>query len=302
MSRRLISVVTVTWNLIDAGRRDTMREALDCVQAQSFRNVEHIVWDGASTDGTLALLQDWQAEIAKEVDAIPLNVHSGTDKGLYDAMNKAVALCNGDYIVFLNSDDALAENEILSHLADILTAQRPDFAFGGTLQTLPEGGTKIHSRTNLKAFLQRMPFCHNSMLVRREVFLDLGGHDLSFPVASDYDFVFRMLIAGHEGAKTQRPVSKFSARGVSANVANVARDYAAVWSRYFGQVTEEGTIDPETTLDWYRRGQLPVRYCMAAWRAAKDNTTLRAAARHSLKITLRRRLQPWRRWDYLKDQ
>ncbi|MFA3918089.1 glycosyltransferase family 2 protein [Ruegeria hyattellae] len=300
MSKPLISVITVTRNLIEAGRSDTMRAALDCVQAQSFRGLEHVIWDGASNDGTQALLEGWQAEIAGDANAIPVTYRSAVDQGLYDAMNKAVELASGDYVIFLNSDDSLASNDILRDLADLVRSESPDFVFGGTLQTLEDGSTKNHSRTNLSAFLQRMPFCHNSLLVRRDVFLALGGHDLSYRVASDYDFVFRMLMAGHSGASTKQPVSKFSARGVSADVLGVAKDYAEVWSRYFGQMAGCGKIDGDTTLNWYRSGQLPISMCRAALRAAKGNETMRRAALHSLKITLRRRIQPWRKWDYLQ--
>ncbi|MCL6283156.1 glycosyltransferase [Ruegeria sp. 2012CJ41-6] len=300
MSKPLISVITVTRNLIEAGRSETMRAALDCVQAQSFRGLEHVIWDGASTDGTQSLLQAWQAEFSADATAIPIICQSDADSGLYDAMNKAVGLASGDYVIFLNSDDSLASDDILRELAAIVQSDRPDFVYGGTLQTLGDGSTRNHSRTNLSAFLQRMPFCHNSMLVRRDVFLALGGHDLSYRVASDYDFVFRMLMEGHSGAGTKLPVSKFSARGVSANVLGVARDYAEVWSRYFGQMAGCGKIDSDTTLNWYRTGQLPVSMCRAALRAAKGNDIMRRAALHSLKITMRRRMQPWRKWDYLK--
>ncbi|WP_372573706.1 glycosyltransferase family 2 protein [Ruegeria jejuensis] len=300
MSKPLISVITVTRNLIEAGRRETMRAALDCVQAQSFRAVEHVIWDGASTDGTQALLEEWQAENCADATAIPIIYQSDTDAGLYDAMNKAVALASGEYVIFLNSDDSLASTDILGELATLVRAEQPDFVYGGTLQTLEDGSTKNHSRTNLSAFLQRMPFCHNSMLVRRDVFLALGGHDLSYRVASDYDFVFRMLMEGYSGAGTKLPVSKFSARGVSANILGVAKDYAEVWSRYFGQMAGCGKIDGEETLNWYRTGQLPISMCRAALRGAKGNETMRRAALHSLKITLRRRMQPWRKWDYLQ--
>lgn len=300
MERPLISVVTVAWNLIEAGRRDSIHEAVACVQAQSCREIEHVIWDGASSDGTQELLAELAEKVNAAPDAIPLVYHSERDAGLYDAMNKAVALCRGDYVIFLNSDDSLAGEDVLEQLAEIARWERPDFIYGGTLQSLPDGSVKDHRRTNLRAFLQRMPFCHNSMLVRRDVFDGLGGHDLSFRVASDYDFVFRMLVAGRTGRNAAIPVSKYAGRGVSGDTRGVGQDYARVWNGYFGALTGVGSYDPETCLHWYRIGQLPVSCCLAAWRAGAGIPLLRQAARHSLKITLRRKLQPWRSWDNLK--
>lgn len=215
-------------------------------------------------------------------------------------MNKAVSLASGTYVLFLNSDDSLAGDTVLADLAALIGEARPDFVFGGTLQTLPDGSTREYARTNLYSFLQRMPFCHNSMLVRKDVFVALGGHDLSFRVASDYDFVFRMLQAGHTGLDAALPVSQYSDRGVSGDILGVAKDYARVWSRYFGVQTGQGAIDPDTCLNWYRTGQLPLSMCLAAYRDGKNNAVMRQAAIHSAKITLRRKLQPWRSWDYLK--
>lgn len=294
----LISVITVTRNLIEAGRRELFLAALDCVQAQSHHRVEHVIFDGLSDDGTVAMIRE--AADALSPEGHPVVFETAPDAGLYDAMNKAVALASGDYVLFLNSDDSLASTTVLADLVACMNGDRPGFVFGGTLQTLEDGTTREFARTNLKSFLQRMPFCHNSMLVQKQVFEALGGHDLSYRVASDYDFVFRMLQSGVTGRDARLPVSKYADRGVSGDVLAVARDYARVWSLYFGGLTGQGEIAPEISLDWYRCGQLPVSMCLAAYRSANGNALVRQAALHSLKITLRRKLQPWRHWDNLK--
>lgn len=294
----LISVITVTRNLIEAGRRDLFIKAMDCVQAQSYGHVEHVIFDGQSDDGTVAMIADAVDRLSGSGHSVVFE--SAPDAGLYDAMNKAVALASGDYVLFLNSDDSLAGETVLADLVATIGENRPGFVFGGTLQTLSDGSTKEFARTNLKSFLQRMPFCHNSMLVQKQVFESLGGHDVSFRVASDYDFVFRMLQSGVTGHDARLPISKYADRGVSGDLLAVARDYAGVWSRYFGALTGQGEIDPEISLDWYRTGQLPISICYAAYQSANNNDLVRQAALHSLKITLRRKLQPWRHWDNLK--
>lgn len=288
-----ISVITATWNLIEHGRQDRFKQAVTCIRDQACPGLEHVIQDGASSDGTPDLIRRVVGEDAATI------VVSAPDTGLYDAMNRAVERASGEYVLFLNSDDSLASPTILKDLQRLIGQDRPDFVFGGSLQTLPDGTTRVFSRTNLAAFLQRMPFCHNSMLLRRSVFLNLGGHDLSYKVASDYDFVFRMLCAGYQGRDARMPISLYSDRGVSGDSLAVAQDYARVWSLYFGQLTGQGPIDPEICLDWYRRGQLPVSMCLAALRNSKGVALVRRAALHSLKITLRRKAQPWRRWENL---
>lgn len=296
MTGPVISVITVARNLVEAGRQDTILEALDCVQRQSFHDIEHVVWDGMSDDGTADLLT---AAIAERRGGVPIRFVRGADAGLYDAMNRAVAQCSGDYVIFLNSDDSLATDQALQQLADCARRQNADFVFGTSVEERPDGSSKEFRRTNLKAFLQRMPCCHNSMMLRRSMFDDLGGHDLSLRVASDYDFVFRMLVAGHRGEALDAPVSIYSDRGASADLMAVARDYATVWSRYFSALTG-AEIDVDTCVGWYRTGTLPIAMCRAALRASDGNPLLRQAARHSLKITIRRGLRPWRSWDNLK--
>lgn len=296
----LISVITVTRNLIEAGRRDLFGAVLDCVQAQTCDRVEHVIHDGMSDDGTVAMIRE--AIAAQGPGGHPVVFETAPDQGLYDAMNKAVALATGDYVLFLNSDDSLAGDSVLADLARTVGEDQPDFVYGGTLATLPDGRTREFARTNLSAFLQRMPFCHNSMLVKRQVFQALGGHDLSFRVAADYDFVFRMLVAGHLGRDARLPISQYAGRGVSSDILAVAKDYATVWSRYFGELTGQSGLTPEHCLAWYRTGQLPVSICVAAYRGANGNGMLRKAALRSLGITLRRKMQPWRSWDYLKDE
>ncbi len=297
MDRPLISVITVTWNLLQHGRRETFLTAVGCVQRQSFRDIEHIVLDGASTDGTPTFIQELVNYYRSASDSIPIRFQSISDNGLYDAMNKAVAMARGDYVIFLNSDDTLADYDLFEKLAKLIGQFPSDFYYGSTLELQQGGDVKEFARVNLRAFLQRMPFCHNSFLVRRSTFEQLGGHDTNYRVASDYDFVFRMLIAGCSGLDVGFPISSYSSRGVSADRLAVARDYAKVWEMFYQQRFPEDVWGKCDHLEWYRVGQLPIRLCVALIRTSDRKSIVRRAALHSLKIAIRRKLQPWRRWN-----
>lgn len=285
-----VSVITVTYNLIEAGRQESIRRAIDSVRDQDGDGIEHVIQDGASTDGTQEL-------IAGIVNANPMvRFASEPDRGLYDAMNRGVERATGDYVLFLNSDDALASSDILQHMRMAMSHHRPDFCYGGTANRDADGNEHVALRTSLKAVLQRMPFCHNSVLIRRSVFRDLGGHDTDYAVAADYDLVLRMVAAGFRGLRIDRPVSLFWSRGVSADDDRVALDYARIWKRFFRDYPAAQGLSVEDFQRFYHRGHMPVSLMLEALRRNGSNPAIRSAASHGLFKSLRRSLQPWRQF------
>lgn len=289
----LISVITVTRNLIQAGRRDLFLKAMECVQAQSYGHVEHVIFDGQSDDGTVAM-------IAEAVDRLsgsghPVVFESAPDAGLYDAMNKAVALASGDYVLFLNSDDSLAGEIVLTSLAANISDACPDFLFGATLEQ-PDKRNSVLRHPNPLAVLQRMPFSHNSVLIKTSVFSALGGHDLRYRVAADYDLVLRMIGAGYQGQDACVTISIYHARGVSGDDARVGDDYADIWLRYFSSLVPEiERYSHEDAFAWYKAGSFPLHICWAVMASGDISKAMRKAARHSFFKSLRRALQPWRK-------
>lgn len=296
----LFSVITVTQNLIDQGRKNTFRIALECVQNQSFRNIEHIILDGASTDGSQNLIQELIDHYQKTDKPIKIRYKSETDRGLYDAMNKAVEIATGKYVLFLNSDDTLAGSDILARIVNLIDPSFPDYIYGTHIVINKNGIKHELSKTNHSAFLQRMPFCHNSMLVQKTIFKKLGGHDLDYFVSADYEFVFRMLTNGHKGMSTNFPISVFKNGGISSNVNAVADDHARFWGKFFSDNHISDKWSHADYVRWYKIGQIPLSACWIAYKKGRTVPILRKAALHSAMITLRRRIQPWRKWNNLK--
>ncbi|EPX79867.1 putative glycosly transferase [Litoreibacter arenae DSM 19593] len=278
----------MTFNLVEGGRSASIRRAAESLWAQNFHSVEHIVQDGGSNDGTQTLLG---AIVADASDHVPTYLESEPDKGIYDGMNRAVARANGRYVIFLNSDDLLGEPDALQKLAEPLKAGDCDFAFGLTAMIDPDtGARKLLSRPSLEAVLQRMPFGHNATAFRRGLFDDLGGHDLSFPVASDYDFVLRMVAAGSKGERVDAVVSQFLKGGASANAEAVRRDYAAIWGKVYGPWVDLSGDDQATRELWHKAGHMPFRIPFAIWRNRQLAPGIRRAAWHSMMKSLRRTL------------
>ena len=99
-----ISIITVVWNNVK-----TIKDTIDSVLSQTYKNIEYIVIDGGSTDGTLSLLESRRDQLSALV--------SEPDEGIYDAMNKGIKLAKGDVIGFLNSDDFYLNDKVISKVA-----------------------------------------------------------------------------------------------------------------------------------------------------------------------------------------
>ncbi|MDG4597914.1 MAG: glycosyltransferase family 2 protein [Candidatus Contendobacter sp.] len=183
-----ISVITVTRNCAD-----TVAECLASVAGQSYLDREHIVIDGASTDGTLAMLDAHRAQLAVLV--------SEPDCGIYEALNKGIARASGEVIGFLHADDRYADDQVLSRIAAVLANPAVDACYGDLLYVSQDDPRRVvrHWRAGLYRphLLGRgwMP-PHPTFYARRAVYQRLGGFDLDYRIAADYDCLLRFLGAG----------------------------------------------------------------------------------------------------------
>jgi glycosyltransferase involved in cell wall biosynthesis len=112
-----VTVITVSYNLIENDREETFNDCLKSVHSQTHKNIEHIVIDGASTDGTIDLIK-------KYADKGWITYLSEPDRGVYDAMTKGVNLAKGEYIYFLNTDDKFFDDLVVE---DVLKVFKKSF-------------------------------------------------------------------------------------------------------------------------------------------------------------------------------
>ena len=178
-----ISVITAVYN-----NRDTVAHALDSALAQDYPNVELIVIDGGSTDGTLQVLQGYADRLAVLV--------SEPDRGIYVALNKGIERASGDVVGFLHSDDLLADDAVLSRISAAFADPAVDAAYGDLLYVRKDDPSRVVRTWRADAFtparLARgwMP-PHPTLYVRRSVYDQHGVFDTSYRIAADYDFVLR---------------------------------------------------------------------------------------------------------------
>ena len=181
--RMKISIVTVAFN---SGA--TIGQTLDSVAQQSHGDVEHIVIDGGSTDGTVDIVRRHGASVGRFV--------SEPDRGIYDAMNKGVAAATGEVVGFLNADDRYAHVDVLAHI-DALFRQSPlDAAYGDVAFFRPEQPGELVRRYRSDRFKPQMigwgwmP-AHPALFVRRSLFESAGPFKIDYRIAGDFEWVAR---------------------------------------------------------------------------------------------------------------
>lgn len=182
-----ISVITTTYNS-EATIRDTMRSVLE----QSHADVEYIIVDGGSTDGTL--------DVIKELEPLfkgRLIWKSEPDHGIYDAMNKGIRMATGDIVGTLNSDDFFTSKDILQHVSEALSHNDIDAVYGDVHFVRPDSLAKTMRYYSSRLFRPcwlRFGFmpAHPSFYVRREVYQKAGGYALDYKIAADFDMMVRL--------------------------------------------------------------------------------------------------------------
>ncbi len=179
----LVSVITVCWNAAA-----TLEACLASVAAQTYPAIEHVIIDGASTDGTAAIL-------ARHRDRIAVLV-SEPDRGLYDAMNKGVARASGTFVIFMNADDHFATPRAVEQaMAEIQRGPEADVFYGSIL--VRDGGRTIRhdppppERVPEEMILGCLP--HQATFARRTVFDRTGPFDLRWRRHADYDWWLKVL-------------------------------------------------------------------------------------------------------------
>jgi glycosyltransferase involved in cell wall biosynthesis len=184
-----ISVVTVVFN-----RRDTIEDALRSVASQGYGNVEHIVVDGGSRDGTMDVLNAYRDQIDVLV--------SEADRGIYDAMNKGVRLANGDVVAFLNADDVYAHDEVIAGVAKLMQLEHLDALLGDAAFFRPDDPLRRVRRYDSSRFSPKriawgwMP-AHSALFLRREVFERVGAFRTDYRIAGDFEFIARAFWPGN---------------------------------------------------------------------------------------------------------
>ena len=186
-----LTVITACYNA-----EGTIGDAMASVARQKGVQVEYLIMDGGSSDGTRAKVAAFAAEMSRSNPLISVRWRSERDGGMYDALNKAIALATGDVVGILNADDVLADTNALAAVAaafaDETDAVYADIRFVRTL-----GGRTVRYcsarwfRPWMFRFAVMVP--HPSFYCRRELFAKYGGYSLDYRICSDFELLLRLM-------------------------------------------------------------------------------------------------------------
>jgi len=185
ISSMKVSLITVTYN-----SAAYLQDCIDSVVKQGYLDIEHIVVDGGSTDGTLAIIKKYDNHIAKWI--------SEKDNGMYDAINKGIAMATGDIVGILNSDDMLASNDVVRAIVDSFNDHQLDAVYGDLVYVSKSNTNKVvrlWQGLPYKRYRFRygwMP-AHPTFYLRREIIDQFGGYESHYFTAADYEFMARYL-------------------------------------------------------------------------------------------------------------
>jgi glycosyltransferase involved in cell wall biosynthesis len=194
-----VSIITVVYNAANI-----IEDTILSVIHQEYTNIQYIIIDGASTDGTIQVIE-------KYLNNIDLFI-SERDNGIYDAMNKGIRYVTGDWVLFLNSGDTLSSNRILDKIfyksnisGDIIYS---DVYIKGR-------NLLLKNAYELKNFSHLLPFCHQACFTRVEI-LKKRQFDLKYKIASDYDFFLYWYKEGKDFIHFDEPIAIFLVGGLSS--------------------------------------------------------------------------------------
>ncbi len=180
-----VTLLTVTYN-----SAMYLEECIQSVIGQTYLNIEHIVIDGASTDGTINIIRKYDGHITKWI--------SEADTGMYDALNKGIKMATGNIIGILNSDDTLSSTNVIEDIVACFKDQEVDAVYGDLVyveQLNDQNILRYWKGVSYKRFRFNygwMP-AHPTFYIRTNLIADLGGYESHYYTAADYEFMTRYL-------------------------------------------------------------------------------------------------------------
>lgn len=180
-----MSIITVCFN-----SAHTIQQTIESVIKQSYDNVEYIIIDGGSTDGTIDIIKKYENKIAYWT--------SESDKGIYDAMNKGIAKATGDIIAIINSDDWYLDNDVIKEVIEAFEKNDIDIVHGNLIYVNEIENEKFRMLPNLKLekIYKEMVINHPACFVKKDVYKSLGKFDLKYNITADYELMLRFYIHG----------------------------------------------------------------------------------------------------------
>lgn len=177
----LVSIITVCFNAVK-----TIETTIKSVVNQSYKNIEYIIIDGGSTDGTLGIIEAYRKYISVVV--------SEQDKGIYDAMNKGISLAKGDYIGIINADDWYEQDAVEKVVRISRDIPANAEVISGRIRFMEGDQSFLVSQKEMEQIWMEMPISHPATFIRKSVYEKYGTYNTHYQIAADYELIFRLYI------------------------------------------------------------------------------------------------------------
>lgn len=227
-----ISVVTVCYNAAD-----TLEETMLSVLNQTYDNIDYIIIDGGSTDGTVGIIRKYADRLAYW--------GSEPDKGIYDAMNKGLAVATGDYVNFMNAGDTFFDEAVVENVASRINKEGcSSHVIYGDSYIYDNYHTYYKRPEPLRNLRRHSAFCHQASFIKHG---DDIKYDLNYRIAADYELFSRMyLIENKSFLYVPIPICRYKLFGISDNNKKALLEFYQISRRYnssiWGRISFWGSI------------------------------------------------------------
>jgi glycosyltransferase involved in cell wall biosynthesis len=196
----LVSIITVVYN-----GEQHLEKTFASVLNQKYDNLEYIVIDGASTDGTLDIIRKYEKHLAYWL--------SEPDQGIYDAMNKGIELATGEWINFMNAGDSFYSPDVIASIfAD--REEKADVVYGDHHVVYNSNYTKIEKAGEIKDLWKGMTLCHQSLFIRTSL-LKSHKFDVRYKIAADFEVLYSFALSNYVFRNTGLVIASVAANGLS---------------------------------------------------------------------------------------
>lgn len=244
MKRVKVSIITVVYN-----GAETIEQTIQSVIHQTYDNIEYIIIDGASTDGTCDIVKKYKDEVKVFI--------SEPDSGLYYAMNKGIHYATGEIVGIINSDDLYSEDAV-SKVVECFEKNEADIVYGNAQWFDDDGIGTIYTCRNIESLWYQMSIPHPATFIKKEVYQTDGVFDTQYSLAADYDLILRFYSKKKKFVYLDAVLTYFRKGGLSAKKESECMEEAKKISlSYFSQSNnKERTLKKIEQYYYLRKFQL----------------------------------------------
>lgn len=229
----VFSIITVTYNA-----ERVLEQTILSVTRQSYKNIEYIIVDGASSDKTVEIAERYQSQSSDLKNFVLI---SEPDNGLYDAMNKGLKKATGDYVWFLNAGDVIKTSDIADNLSLICEQEKmPDILYGETDLTDADGTVfaerrlKTPRRLTWKSFNMGMLVSHQAFIAKRDI---APEYDLTYRFSADFDWCIRCMKKAKSIVNSRLRLVNYQYEGTTtANRKASLKERYEIMCKYYGVI------------------------------------------------------------------